>query len=59
MTAKIKMEQCQVGGCVNPAEYGLFRTLNGKKEWLHVCRLHEKNIGDENMRRTGGRYEQI
>uniref|UniRef100_A0A6M3M6S1 Uncharacterized protein n=1 Tax=viral metagenome TaxID=1070528 RepID=A0A6M3M6S1_9ZZZZ len=55
---KLKLGQCQVEGCSSEAKYKLFRTLKGKKEWLSVCRLHEKHIGDENMVRSGGRYEE-
>lgn len=59
MTTKRKGGQCQVEGCLNPAKYNLFRTSNGKKVWLDVCEKHERIIGDENMRRAGGRYEKI
>ena len=54
---KLKLGKCQVEGCNDSAKYGLYRTKNGQKEWLHVCRLHEGQIGSENMRRAGGRYE--
>jgi len=52
--------RCQVEeGCNNAAKYGLYRTsANGEKVWLNVCGEHERIIGDENMRRAGGRYEQ-
>jgi len=51
--------RCQVEGCNSVAKYGLYHTsANGKKVWLNVCREHERIIGDENMRRAGGRYEQ-
>jgi len=50
-----KLGKCQVEFCSNSAKYGIFwLRLSGKKEWLYVCRLHEKNIGDENMHRAGG-----
>ena len=53
-----KLGQCQVEGCSNPAEYGLYRTNpKGEKEWLWVCRFHEGQVGYENMRRAGGYYE--
>ena len=50
--------RCQVEeGCNSAAKYGLYRTsANGKKVWLNVCRACERKIGDENMRRAGGRY---
>jgi len=60
--------RCQVEGCnrfllghhiPSAAKYGLYRTsANGEKVWLNVCGEHERIIGDENMRRAGGRYEQ-
>ena len=55
---KAKLGPCQVEGCNEKAKYGLYRTdSKGNKEWLHVCRLHEGEIGSENMRRAGGYYE--
>lgn len=49
-----KLGQCQIEGCNNPAKYGLYRTNpDGQKEWLYVCPLHEREIGDENVRRCG------
>lgn len=55
---KKNLGKCQIEGCNKLAQYGLYRTtLMGEKEWLYVCRYHEKIIGDENMRREGGRYE--
>ena len=52
----MKLGKCQVEGCNDKAEFGLFRILKGKKEWLLVCRLHQKHIGDANLRRAGGRF---
>ena len=50
---------CEVEYCQYFAKYALYKTyLDGIKKWLQVCRLCEKEIGDENMRRAGGRYEQ-
>jgi len=57
MAIKGKLGLCQVEGCNTPAKYGLYRTGNKGKEWLHVCALHEGIIGSENMRRAGGYYE--
>ena len=52
------LKECEIGGCQKLAEYNLYKTFpNGKKEWLYVCKEHEKEIGDENMRRAGGRIE--
>jgi len=46
--------QCEVEGCNNIAKWGILRTLpNGEKRWLHVCREHEGEIGDKNMRLQG------
>ena len=54
----MKLGQCQVESCYSPAGYGLYRTKpDGRKEWLYVCWLHQKLIGDENMRLAGGRYD--
>lgn len=51
-------EQCQVEYCNNPAKFALYKTFpDGTKKWLHVCRLHESEIGRENLHRAGGRYE--
>ncbi len=48
-----KLGQCEVKGCQNEAKYGLFKTYpNGRKVWLHVCPLHEREIGNENLRRA-------
>ena len=49
--------QCQYpGGCFEKARYPIYHTIDGKKEWIWVCGFHEKAIGDENLRRLGGRY---
>lgn len=57
MTIKLR-GKCQVEGCNGRATNGLYRTdSQGNKEWLHVCRLHEGLVGNENMRRAGGHYE--
>ncbi len=56
MATKLK-GKCEIGGCNEKAKYGLFKTYpDGVKRWLHVCRLHEGEIGSENMRRAGGYY---
>jgi hypothetical protein len=48
---------CEIENCNNPARYQLFRTLeDGEKVWVWVCVMHEKIIGDENMKRAGGYY---
>ena len=48
---------CQVEGCNNLAKYGLYKTnSDGTKAWLQVCKLHEGEIGNENMVRAGGYY---
>ena len=53
-------KQCEVDDCTNLAKHALFRThSDGKKEWLNVCPLHERKIGDENMRQAGGRCEEV
>ena len=51
----MKKEFCQIEGCKNLAKYTLF---NQEKRLLHVCRLHEEEIGSENMRRAGGYIRQ-
>ena len=52
-----RADVCQVKDCINLARYNLYKTnSNGEKIWLYVCVKHEKIIGDENMRRAGGRY---
>ena len=58
MSGKPKLGQCQVEGCNRLARWALYRTNpDGRKVWLHVCDEHERIIGNENMRRAGGRYE--
>ena len=50
----MEREQCQIGGCQNPAKYSIYKTYpDGKNRWLHVCKEHEKEIGDENVRSSG------
>ena len=52
-----KPENCEIEDCPFLAHYALFKTMpSGKKQWLQVCRQHEREIGDENMRQAGGRY---
>lgn len=54
----VNVKTCQVEGCLNLAEYALYKTFpDGAKTWLNVCRLHEKEIGDENVRRAKGSVE--
>lgn len=49
---------CGVAGCSGKAKFSLYRfNRDGSKTWTHVCDMHERNIGDSNMRRAGGRYE--
>jgi hypothetical protein len=43
--------KCEVEGCNKPWVHGIWRTKDGKKEWLHVCILHTRLIGDENEKR--------
>jgi len=51
---------CEVEGCPNLAKYALYKTFpDGTKKWLKVCGQHEEEIGNENMRRAGGRYESL
>ena len=51
-------EPCQIEGCNRMSKYNIYRNCaDGKKVWLNCCERHEKIIGDENMRRAGGRYE--
>lgn len=47
-------EKCNIEGCPHDAKYGLFRTKDGKKDWLHVCSSHEEEIAKENIERSGG-----
>ena len=50
------MKQCEVNGCKRPAKWGLYKTFpNGEKRWLRVCDGHEKEIGQKNLQRAGGR----
>jgi len=54
---KVTLLQCQINECSLVAEYGIYYTnANGEKVWLNVCGDHERIIGNENMRRAGGRY---
>ena len=47
--------QCEIGGCQKPAKYALNKLYpDGKKRWLHVCKEHEGEIGNENLNRVGG-----
>ena len=48
-----RLGKCQVHGCNQPARYGLYRTTDGKKEWIYVCRRHESEMGYENLMRVG------
>lgn len=51
--------QCEITECQKPAKYALYKTFSsGKKVWLHVCKGCEAEIGNENMKRVGGRYSQ-
>lgn len=51
-------ENCQIDGCEQRAKYALYKTeTDGTKRWLHVCRLHEAEIGQENLARAGGRIK--
>jgi hypothetical protein len=45
---------CQVDGCRERARYGIFRQVDGRKQWLHVCPKHERTIGDANEQRAKG-----
>lgn len=45
-------EKCQIEGCKEPAKYPIY---NYRKVWLHVCKEHEQEIGDNNMRLQGYR----
>ena len=52
-------KMCDIEGCPNLAKYALYKTYpDHKKVWLNVCYQHEQEIGNENMARAGGRYEQ-
>ena len=48
----MKLPKCEIDGCEKQAPFALFITLpDGTKQWLNVCAKHEKEIGDENLRR--------
>jgi len=48
-----KLGKCEIPNCQNPAKYALYKTFpDGKKEWLHVCEKHDKEIGHENILRA-------
>ena len=57
MATQEHLGKCQIPGCQQKAEFNLFWTFDGKKEWVNVCKKCEREIGDENLRRVGGRYE--
>lgn len=45
---------CQVEGCHYEAKFNLYRfNRDGTKTWINVCDMHERRIGDANMRRAG------
>ena len=49
---------CEVGGCQQKAKFNLYRfNRDGTKVWTEVCDMHERSIGDANMRRAGGSYK--
>ena len=53
-----KTDMCENEACSKTAEYSLHKTYpDGTKKWIRVCRECEQEIGNENMRRAGGRYE--
>jgi len=53
----MRLGKCQVSGCQARAKNSLYQLQpSGEKVWVHVCEPHERRIGDENMRRAGGRY---
>lgn len=57
-TPKVFGEVCQEEGCIEKARYKLFRyNKDGTKSWVSVCKKHELKIGNDNMRRAGGRIE--
>ena len=46
--------KCEVDGCEHLAKWNLYKTMpSGEKVWLNVCTKHEKEVGDENLRRIG------
>jgi hypothetical protein len=50
----IPVKICQISGCSKRAMYGMYRIgRNGDKQWVYVCPIHEKVIGDENLRLQG------
>lgn len=52
-------ENCQIEGCKQRAKYALYyiKPITGEKKWLHVCREHEAEIGQENLCRAGGYWK--
>lgn len=50
-------ETCQIEGCKQRAKYALYKTYPDGKKWLHVCREHEAEIGQENLCRAGGYWK--
>lgn len=52
MSKKIVCEECGL----RKAIYSLFRQYaQGVKTWIRVCRICEREIGDENQRKLGGK----
>ena len=48
------VEICEVEGCLHPIKYGLYKRYpGGSKIWVRVCKKHEGEIGDNNMRLQG------
>ena len=47
------MNDCEIEGCTKKAKFGMYRTIDGKKEWLHVCKECERDIARENLIRAG------
>jgi len=45
----MNLGKCQYEGCNKKAVYAMYRTVKGKKSWVHVCKEHEKVIGKENL----------
>ena len=46
--------KCQIEGCEEPAEYPIYKLSSSiTKEWLYVCKRHEDEIGDNNIRLQG------
>ena len=51
--------KCQIRGCWGKAKFNLYRALpGGRKKWVEVCDKCEREIGDENMNRAGGKDAQ-